>query len=341
VAEDQESLLVLDQGHDYTKGNHAPPSIFRYSRFPGKFPRELVFRLASTVNDCHPIDMILDSGANPKRLVVLDHPKNKIPRLLFITPVERGTAVGRPDTIELKDSKTDTKIVVTPMAIVQESANTFVIADARADGSANMGRGVFVRVTIEGSTLRKVTYESWDPNEAENNPLVYPTCLIKESEGVFLVCDTGFKVLSGKGSRDFRTMAEPAGLYRVKFAQGEKTPRITRLASRGGLMNPTKLASDRANGVILVADTGETHDRPVDGQVPWRGIPHRFGVSVLFSMERLPKALFRDANAAPIEQPDGDLNLALEQLASASRGIDLVIGQYKPLHAVQVRKIQT
>ena len=48
-----------------------------------------------------------------------------------------------------------------------------------------------------------------------------------------------------------------------------------------------------------------------------------------------------DADADPIEQPDGDLNLALEQLASASRGIDLVIGQYKPLHAVQVWKMQT
>ena len=165
VAEDQESLLVLDQGHDYTKGNHAPPSIFRYPRFPGKFRRELVFRLASPVNESHPIDMILDSGANPKRLVVLDHPKNKKPRLLFIKPVERsgaGSGLSGLDEIELKDSITGKEIVVTPTAIVQESANTFVIADARDDGSTEMGRGVLVRVTIEESTPRRVSYESWD-----------------------------------------------------------------------------------------------------------------------------------------------------------------------------------
>ena len=111
--------------------------------------------------------------------------------------------------------------MVTPTAIVHESDNTFVIADARDDLTVNAGPGVLVRVTIDDLTKPTPTVSAydiiWDPKPPEKNPLIYPTGLAMERAGVFLVCDSGFKVQSGRAVRAFRTMAEPAGLFRVNW----------------------------------------------------------------------------------------------------------------------------
>ena len=85
-------------------------------------------------------------------------------------------------------------------------------------------------------------------------------------------------------------------------------------------MRPTKLALDPPS-TLLVTDQGETDDTRPD--VAWRGIPHRFGVSVLFSMMRLPDTLFRKSTTSTEE---AERNLKIQQLESASRGIELVIG---------------
>ena len=98
-------------------------------------------------------------------------------------------------------------------------------------------------------------------------------------------------------------------------------------------MNPSSMAFDSRNGALLIADRGEI--RGGETHVLWRGVAHRLGVSVLFSKERLPKPLL---HASDPKKPDPEQGLAWEQLDTASRGIDLVIGQNKPHHALRVWK---
>ena len=195
VPEGPGSLLVLDQGHKYGRGNvNALPCIFRYSRSPAGFAREQVKSLGQNLDDRHPIGMVLvsDDANKEKQLVVLDHAKKKTPRLLIIGPVSGKTAAGQPAEvklaeIELKD-KAGKPIVVTPTAIVQdgESAGIFVIADA-CDDETEAPPGALVRVKIEKSgdgtqwSVRKL--ESWRL-EHEGNVLVYPTCLARGRRGL-------------------------------------------------------------------------------------------------------------------------------------------------------------
>ena len=54
-------------------------------------------------------------------------------------------------------------------------------------------------------------------------------------------------------------------------------------------------------------------------------------------MMRLPDTLFRKSTTSTQE---AERNLKIQQLESASRGIELVIEQQKPLQSLQVWKIQ-
>ena len=303
---DQDYLLVLEQGVHYTIGKAAPPCIYRYHRVINE--RTSVFAFNS---ETLPIDMILDIGGSSDVVIVLTIEGNGNPGLHIIT---------------MKDNASDQFIdlgklnLVTPTAIVQEAPDSFVIADSCDDGTKRPG--ALVRVILDSQRTRILSGTVGTPDPDQHKLLIHPTSLIREADGRFLVCDTGFKTRSV--AFYVRAMAEPAGLSRVTFPavsstrNGTATLAITRLATRGGLMNPTKLALDPQNGVILIADSGVSGVGTTVPKDAWRAVPQQFGVSALFDQGRVP------------ENPDNS-----ELLDSSLHGIELVIGKYKPAQSLQ------
>jgi hypothetical protein len=129
-------------------------------------------------------------------------------------------------------------------------------------------------------------------------------------------------------------MAGPAGLFRVVW-EPKTAPEFTPLVQREKLMCPTKMALDH-RGALLITDQGEADH--VIPEVPWRAVPHRFGVSVLFPTGPLPRVLI-DARAG--SEPDQrDITAGVERLQSALRGIELVVEEQRPLPSFQVWKQQ-
>ena len=90
-------------------------------------------------------------------------------------------------------------------------------------------------------------------------------------------------------------------------------------------------------GSLLVVDQGEADIKIADEDAPWRAIPHRFGVSVLFSVERLHSILM---TGALTEAERAEAKLRYQQLESARRGIELVVDEQKPMQSFQIWKQQ-
>ena len=325
------SVLVLEGGLSYSQGGiTVRPAIFRYARDP-KNPagtiRARLVRLGNDTQASSPVDMVLDRTDDPASLVVLD--SRPTPRLRVVP-----LGVDNPQIIDIP---LDPKLVITPKAIAQESAGTFVIADARDD--ANGGPGTLIRVQIK--TVAPNTTEVTDllgKLPADRNSLVYPTGVLVERPGVYVVCDSGVKTASSI-DRSFRLRARPPGLFRIQLEQpagpdGGGIPSITLLASRG-LTSPTRMARDRT-GAILVTDQGEIAPDAINPEpLPWRGCPHRFGVSVLFSKQNLPPELFEKAGLKKLAP------VVSRQLRGAHRDIQTVIDRQKPVQSIQVWKSQT
>lgn len=322
------SVLVLEGGLSFSEGGvTVRPAVFRYAldlKQPGGTVRTRVARLVKSVKEkSSPVDMVMDRIDKTAHLVVLDA---RPPRLRFVS-----LGVDNPQIIDIPLDPTS---VITPTAVAREFADTFIIADARDDDNGHPA--TLLRVQIDAAAKTAKLIDLLIGLEPDLNPLVYPTGVLVEQPGVYLVCDSGVKT-TAKLDRAFRLRARPAGLFRIRLDRPEGPITITPLATRGELTRPTKMARD-PTGTIIVTDQGETDPDDTDSEtLPWRGRSHRFGVSVLFSVQSLPPDLFgEDEDLFEKIRPETS-----KQLRAANRGVQVVIERQKPVHSIQVWKSST
>jgi phage tail-like protein len=215
----------------------------------------------------HPVDMILDGGGN---FVILDrgfHPFGNPPAGASapqIVVVSEGPLAAATHTLGT---------VSEPTAIIMDASGRFIVADAQLQGSA--AAADLVRVDPAGGWTATSLLGA-----VANNPLIFPTGMVWETDSVLLVSDTGVR-WGFVGDSSNRVMAEEPHLYRVDLSQAP--PVISQVTNQRQLVRPTRMGRDR-NGRILVVDAGEF---PSDiGSRSWRAGANEFGVAVLFSNQR-------------------------------------------------------
>ncbi|MBD1903821.1 phage tail protein [Trichocoleus sp. DQ-A3] len=258
VIDNQNQYYVLVQG-DSTKGDK--PTIYRFTSGSTE-----PTRLIEDLKVFDSVDMVLDTSANQKRLIILDRGNpsdtNKIPKLVFFN--EGSPPKREEQVLKLKNSVELTEVT----ALVIDSSGDLIVANARDPNSQ------------EPADIIRLNHQDWSPIyltqevKKENNPLIYPTSLVFENSQSLLVCDTGVRGSSGSE----RTMAEPADIYRIDLSHSP--PSITKITNNKKLVNPTKMAIDQ-KGELVIADQGEANKNR-----DWRARSNEFGVVVLFSAQR-------------------------------------------------------
>jgi phage tail-like protein len=343
AVEVRNKILVLERGHAY-EDDKIDPGVFRYAWTDLAQPNaELKFerKRLLTLEKSEPIDMVLfREGATSKLAILVKELKvvnNQKQYGSFQVWVVNVDDPGKIEMIDLGDPKNDNRAPVTPTAIAYESTGNWIIADARDDDRGLPGTLIRVEKTSGPPKLTDLL-----PPDSASNPLVYPAGVVVLASGDYVVSDRGVKVLLYKEKSFCRRLAEPANVFRVKLGAGP--PTLIPLARRGQLSWPTRAAIDPTSGDILVADQGESDSRLLapalktnQVNLTWRGKPSRFGVSVLFSKQRLDDLIF-ETPARPSEEQLARKREESEILYSANRGIQSVIDEYKPIYAIQLWK---
>jgi phage tail-like protein len=253
-----ETLLVLD-----AKG--------RLSAMPRPAPGAalgVVAELAQGVTGFAPVAMCLDRNGD---VLVLD----------------RGTGPGTPHpativTVAAANAAVSRRALtqaVFPLSLHVLRSGALVIGDAREQEPAGPDR-------FAGSLLR---VDRTDPAHwAETvllggGPLVAPTALAQDDDGLLYVLDAGLKPLVPPADPFVLPVAEPAAVYRVDLSADP--PRVRRVTEPGRLVYPTGMAA-RA-GRLVICDPGQPQYLG-QGQRWARVLPHRFEIVVHFTASRLP-----------------------------------------------------
>ena len=170
--------------------------------------------------------------------------------------------------------------IIEPTAMIRDWQGRLIIADAREPSRGNSRARAADLILVDPADNWSETSLLGDLDLAQN-PLIFPTGLVFESNQSLLVCDTGVRERSYQDGSN-RNMAESAAIYRVDLSQ--TPPTITRIAGQRHLVHPTKIALDRA-GDLVVTDRGAAYD--IQGEErEWRSRANEFGVVVYFSQQR-------------------------------------------------------
>ena len=218
----------------------------------------------------YPVDMVLDSAG---RFVVLDRGTHisgdppagpaAAPRVVIVS--EAPLAVVTQALLGVEE----------PTALVMDGQGRFVVADARNQSGSTPANLVRFDPANWGSPSPLLGQVP-----SGQNPLIFPTGLAFESPQSLLVCDTGVRwgYDQTDGDPSYRSLAEPAAIYRVDLSQ--TPPTITRLTRERQLVQPSKLAIDRTGAPVVVDRGAKTVTRS------WRAGSNEFGVLVHFSRQR-------------------------------------------------------
>ncbi|PAV12975.1 hypothetical protein ASJ81_04415 [Methanosarcina spelaei] len=275
VVDGQDNYYVVDIG-EIDLPSSVKSAIYRFNP-----SIEVVINQSSnpTFPAVHPVDMILDSSG---KFVVLDrgvHPQGEYPRSPEVNSGQKIIVVNKGPPMAV--SEHPLRGVIEPTALAIDSEGCYIVADAKDQYGSDPADLIRVGVDPNGnwsetSILKNV--------KAENNPLIFPVCLVFENSQSLLVCDTGVR-WGYKVQEDNRKMAEPAAIYRIENIS-QNSPTITRVTYERKFVNPTKMVIDR-RGNLIITDKGEY--LPSVGKLPsriWRKEPNEFGVVVLFSAQR-------------------------------------------------------
>ena len=275
VVDDQNRYYVLCIGNN----GDFPTAIYRFVAPDYNLEPLITENSTPALPTVDPVDMVWETVSNnSSKLIILDldpagggRPAETKVIIVTIAP-----------SLDVEDSPQLTD-VVEPTAMVMESPGKLIIADAKQPSSA----ADLIRVTYDPSNPSNVS--DWSVTSLleslnlEENPLIFPTGLAWENPQSLIVCDTGVREReTGFGGEEYR--AEPAALYRVDFPD-ESPPQISRITDPRKLVNPSKIAVDRHNKIII-ADRGAFYDVLRNQEREWRARDNEFGVIVLFSQER-------------------------------------------------------
>lgn len=291
VVDGADRVSLVDTGN-YASAAQQNSGIYRFA--PPLYALSPVINQATVpvLPAVHPVDMVLDGAG---RFVVLDrgfHPLGNppagasAPKLVVVS--EGPLAVATHALAAVNE----------PAALIMDAGGRFIVADAQTQSTATPAD--LVRVDPGAGWAASSLLGA-----VPNNPLIFPTGMVWESDSVLLVCDTGVR-WGFVGDPSNRTLAEFPQIYRVDLSQAP--PVITRVTTQRQLVRPTRMGRDR-NGRILVIDAGEFPNET--GSRSWRAGASEFGVTVLFSNQR------------PTSSNDRNL---------FRRGIIQVIGDQMPAH---------
>ena len=190
------------------------------------------------------------------QIIPIDDPKQKGEILLDETIFVNPTAICCEDSDHYL-------IVIANNHEVPKGEHADAVPDVKDPTIRKQLAGNIIRVKIEknGSlwSLSLVEKEKPSPLLSQDgiesdNPLIYPTALVVDGPGRYIICDQGVKNHVGSmglPSTNLRSLAEPARLYLVK---DKMPPQL--LQARSGLSRPTRMARE-PGGAILIADPGE------------------------------------------------------------------------------------
>jgi phage tail-like protein len=275
VVDGTDRVSVVDTGN-YINASQQNSAIYRFA--PPLYALTTVISQGTVpvLPAVHPVDMVLDGAGH---FVVLDrgfHPLGNppagatAPKLVVVSEGPLAVATHALGTVH------------EPTALIMDGTGRFIVADAQTQST-----------TTPADLVRIDPGAGWAATSllgaVVNNPLIFPTGMVWESNSVLLVCDTGVR-WGFVGDPSNRTLAEDPQVYRVDLSQAP--PVITRVTTQRQLVRPTHMGSDR-NGRTLVIDGGEFPNET--GSRSWRAGANEFGINVLFSNQRPTSSSDRNA----------------------------------------------
>ena len=279
VVDEQNRYYVLTIGQD-----SLPSAIYRFVAPDYNLDPLITENSTPALPTVYPLDMVWDRVTiDSAQLIILDRGRPGGGARTKVITVTITPSLAVQESPQLTD-------VREPTAIIMDSTGQLIIADAKEPSSSNS--------PPEAADLLLVNPSDWSVTslleslDLPENPLIFPTGLAWENPQSLIVCDTGVREReSGLGERH---RAEAAALYRVDLSQSP--PQISRITDPRKLVNPSKIAVDRHNKIVI-ADRGAEYnlaDLPDVPQREWRTRDNEFGVIVLFSKERATEAAERN-----------------------------------------------
>jgi hypothetical protein len=217
----------------------------------------------------------------------------------------------RPTTSPMEVTPEPLQEVIEPLSLLVQPDGNLIVGDGREQESAPSAPPV----PRAGNLVR---VDRSNPNDWKetmlllaSNPLVAPTAITRSDDTHFYVLDAGLKPFVPRQdiTHPFtRTVADPAGVYRVDLGADPDTTTVTRVTQAGHLVVPTGMAT--SGGQLLICDPGQL-DVPSLTTVWPRLLPFRFGVVVHFADSRLPSN--EDARKTVQRQVLGNIRSIVEQ----------------------------
>lgn len=192
--------------------------------------------------------------------------------------------------------------VVEPMALLVLPGGDLLIADAGPQTAPVPGN----LVRVDRSTATWSASSLLPAAPGPSNPLVQPTAVVQDDQGVIYVLDGGLKAFLPQldpvlaGDPFLRQTAQPAAVYGVDISAAP--PAVTRVSDTRTLVSPMDMVIH--DGTLVICDRGEYSDPAVGGPLlrVWRGTHHEFGVVIHFSAALAPTVQERSRISHSIQQ---------------------------------------